>query len=98
MPGSSAGRVRRCQTPDTSIAANVSAVNEVFRAEAAKRPWVTYLDAYALTSDAAGNYAQYLIDEHGALVQARDNDGVHFTSAGGKILANAVFYVLISSR
>jgi hypothetical protein len=78
------------------LAANIPAVNAVFQSEAAKRPWVSYINAFALTSDASGNYTQFLADEAGVVIQARADDGVHFTSAGGKIIANAVIYAIAS--
>ena len=80
------------------LAANVGSVNAVFRQEAARRSWVRYIDAFTLTSDGAGNYTSMLIDETGAPVLARDADGVHFTSAGGKILAGAVLYSLVAAH
>jgi hypothetical protein len=48
------------------------------------------VDAWALTSDANGAFTHYLPDETGALVLARGEDGVHFTAAGGRVLARAV--------
>ena len=79
------------------LAASVPAENEVFRAEAASRPWVTFVDAWSLTSDANGNYAQYLPDENGTLVAARADDGVHLSSAGGRIIALAVLNAYLNN-
>jgi hypothetical protein len=78
------------------LAASIPAMNEVYRSEAAARPWVTYVDAWALTSDADGAFTSYLPDETGALVLARGEDGVHFTSAGGRVLARAVLQVALN--
>jgi hypothetical protein len=80
------------------LLAAVPAMNEVFRQEAAARPWVLYVDAWAATSDASGNYAQLLPDEHGVLTQMRTDDGVHFTAAGGRLLANAALAELFGFR
>ena len=66
-------------------------MNQVFAEEAGKRPWVRYVDTWSLTSDANGNYTPYLPD--GTL--ARGNDGVHFTSAGGNYLAQAVIAAIL---
>jgi len=74
------------------LAAAIPAMNRIFAEEAASRPWVTYVDVWALTSDANGNYAQYLPDEHGVLRAIRANDGVHFTPEGGRRLAMAVLW------
>jgi hypothetical protein len=68
------------------LVAAIPAMNQVYREEAAKRPWVRYVDTWSLTSDANGNFTPYLPD--GTL--ARAADGVHFTSAGGNYLAQAV--------
>lgn len=72
------------------LAAAIPPMNQVYAQEAASRPWVTYIDAWALTSDASGAYAQYLPDETGTLRQIRADDGVHLTAEGGRRLANAV--------
>jgi hypothetical protein len=73
------------------LAAAIPAMNQVFAAEAAKRPWVRYVDTWSLTSDASGNFTPYLPD--GTL--ARGTDGVHFTSAGGAYLAQAVIAAIL---
>jgi hypothetical protein len=80
------------------LLAAVPAMNEVFRQEAAARPWVLYVDAWAATSDSSGHYAQFLPDEHGVLTQMRTDDGVHFTAAGGRLLANAAIAELFGFR
>ncbi len=72
------------------LAANVPAINTIFQEEAAKRPWVTFVDTWGVTSDDAGNYSQVLPGAEGEGVIARADDGVHLTQAGGKILADAV--------
>jgi hypothetical protein len=74
------------------LVAAIPAMNQVFAAEAAKRPWVRYVDTWALTSDANGNFTPYLPD--GTL--ARGSDGVHFTSAGGNYLAQAVIAAILA--
>lgn len=73
------------------LAASVPGVNQVFAAEAAKRPWVRYVDTWSLTSDANGAYTPYTPD--GSL--ARGDDGVHFTSTGGAYLAQAVIAAIL---
>jgi hypothetical protein len=65
----------------------IQPLNEVFRAQAALRPWVTYVDIYPMTVDAYGYYAQYWLNEYGQWVQARADDGIHFTSEGGRLVA-----------
>jgi hypothetical protein len=69
----------------------IPGLNSVYAAEAAKRPWVVYVDAWSLTTDANGNYAAYLPDENGVVQQVRSTaDGVHLTSAGGHRIALGV--------
>ncbi|PFG73415.1 DUF459 domain-containing protein [Tepidiforma thermophila] len=76
------------------LAASVPRVNAIFRAQAAARPWVLYLDAWALTSGPDGSYTAVLPDEAGVPRVMRTDDGVHFTPAGGRLLALAVIAAL----
>lgn len=69
---------------------NVQVVNEVFQAQASLRPWVTYVDTWGATSDGNGNFTYYAADENGETQLMRAADGVHFTPAGGRLLARAV--------
>jgi hypothetical protein len=72
-----------------------SEVDRVMREEAAKRPSIVYVDAYALFS-ANGEYSATLPDATGERVRMRTGDGVHLTVAGAKFLAQKV-YSLIDS-
>lgn len=78
------------------LAAAIPGMNQVFREEAEKRPWVTYVDTWALTSDASGAFNPYMTDAAGAVILGRADDGVHFTSAGGAILGQAVLAAIIA--
>lgn len=80
------------------LVAAIPAINRIFAEEASRRPWVTYVDTWLLTSDAAGRYQQYLPDAGGAPVQIRADDGVHFTPAGGRRLAYAVLTKFLGLR
>jgi hypothetical protein len=62
-------------------------MNRIFSEEAAKRPWVTYVDIYSITSAADGSYSAYLPGADGIVELLRASDGVHFTAAGGRLLA-----------
>lgn len=79
--------------PDLAVA--VPPINEVFRQEAAKRPWVLYVDAWTLTAGASGGFSTYLVDESGATVLARADDGVHLSPAGGRIIAQGVIAAIL---
>jgi hypothetical protein len=74
----------------------VLVINQVAEEEAAKRPWVIYVDTWALTSDGAGNYAQDLPDENGVLQAIRGDDGIHLSSEGGRRIARAVIASLFA--
>lgn len=65
-------------------------MNQVVAEEAAKRPWAIYVDTWDLMADTSGAYAQSLPDSGGVVVVLRADDGVHFSSAGGRRLAEAV--------
>ncbi len=80
-----------------SLAANVPALNRIFQEQAATRPWVVYVDTWALTSWSDGSYSQYLPDENGVEQMLRYADGIHFTGAGGRRLAMGVLTALFSS-
>lgn len=78
------------------LVANVPIVNAVAREEAARRPWVRYVDTIAVTSDANGNYTPYLRDADGSTVLGRADDGVHLSPAGGRVLAEAVYAAIFA--
>jgi hypothetical protein len=80
------------QRPD--LQAMLPRMNAIAREEAARRPWVLYIDAWALTSDAAGAYAQFLPDSEGVEQRIREGDGVHLTAKGGERIADAVMAAL----
>jgi hypothetical protein len=73
-----------------------SELDRVMREEAAKRKTVVYVDAYSLFAE-NGEYSAFLNDSDGNRVQMRIGDGVHFTPAGMKFLAEHV-YALLDSR
>ncbi|MEO9254980.1 MAG: GDSL-type esterase/lipase family protein [Tepidiformaceae bacterium] len=79
-----------------NLSPEILVLNQVFEEEAAKRPWVIYVDTWALTSDAAGNYARDLPDENGVLETMRGDDGIHLSAAGGRRIAQAVIAALFA--
>jgi hypothetical protein len=76
------------------LAASIPVVNRIFREEAAKRPWVTFVDVFPVLADASGGYSAALPGPDGTLVRMRADDGVHLTPAAGELLARAVFEAL----
>ncbi len=80
------------------MALRVKDLNAIFAEEAAKRPWVVFVDTYGLTSWSDGSFAWEQTDVFGNLVKIRHEDGVHFTSAGGRHLAVGVMGALFGPR
>jgi hypothetical protein len=67
-------------------------INEIYREEAAKRRGrVRYVDIYKLFQGEGGGYADYLPNDSGELVKYRADDGIHFTRAGGDLIAEEIF-------
>jgi len=64
--------------------------DQVYQEEAAKRPWVRFIDTYSLFADSDGGYADYLPSADGTLVLMRQGDGIHWSRAGGDRVADAV--------
>ena len=62
-------------------------LNDLYRAEADERQGVHYLDLRSLFTDESGNYARYLLDSSGQLVDVRLTDGVHLSHWGGEWLS-----------
>jgi hypothetical protein len=80
--------------PDPKFNGQIKVINDIFRTEAARHPGVEYVDAWSLFANASGGYAQYLPDAHGNVQQVREQDGEHFTYAGGMRLATAVMALI----
>jgi uncharacterized protein len=76
--------------PESSFNGQVRLMNEVYRGVAEKTFGVHYIDAYRLFSNGSGEYSQYLPDEHGKMLQVREQDGEHLTYTGGLRVARAV--------
>jgi len=70
-------------------------VNATVVAEARRWPKrVTYVDTYTMFAGAAGGFAEYLPNAQGRTERVRASDGVHFETAGGKIIAREVLKAL----
>jgi len=72
-----------------SLNAEIPAINAAITSEAAARPRVTYISAWDLLAE-NGGYAEWLPGPGGSLVRVRAQDGIHYTVAGGEIVATAV--------
>ena len=66
-------------------------INVAIVKAAATRPWVTYIDSWALLTDRNGNYSTYLENAQGETVKARADDGIHLTATSTVWVANATY-------
>lgn len=78
----------------TSYAEKSRMLNEVYRAQAATRPGVVYIDTWSLFSGPDGVYSAYLKDASGATKLMRSEDGIHFSVAGAHHLTDHVMDVI----
>ena len=78
------------------LAAGAPGINQLFIAEASKRPWVTYVDVTGVTTDENGEYARDLPTVTGEVAELRAADGIHFTSAGGRVMASQILRAIQS--
>ena len=76
---------------DPELAAKSQALNTLARQACQELPNLRYLDTWPLLADQQGNYAHYLVNEKGAKVRVREGDKIHFSSAGGDIIARQLF-------
>jgi hypothetical protein len=58
-------------------------LNSIFLAQAHRYPGVVFVPTWRLFSNRAGQYAEYLTDKSGNLVEVRDSDGIHIDPPGG---------------
>ncbi|MGY6501660.1 MAG: SGNH/GDSL hydrolase family protein [Acidimicrobiales bacterium] len=73
-----------------NFAANMAGLNEIYRSEAESRPWIRYVDSYALFSNDAGSYEAFLPGLDGRVQDLRQGDGIHLSRPGGDLLARRV--------
>jgi hypothetical protein len=66
-------------------------LNTIYQTEAEKRPErVIYINAYRMFRDENGDYADYLPNASGKLIQVRAPDGVHYQPEGGDLIAREI--------
>jgi uncharacterized protein len=75
----------------SKVAADINAAAE---AEAAKRPWVHFVDTWSMFTDANGNYTAFLPGPDGELVRVRQEEGVHFTRTGTSWVSDTVYQAI----
>jgi hypothetical protein len=76
---------------DPTYARQAQAMNDIVRAECDKFPNCRFLDTWDLLCDPEDTYATFLKNDKGGKIKIRANDKIHFTVAGGDILARSFF-------
>ena len=76
----------------------LTVINQVLQQQAATRPWVTYLDAWALFAAPDGSFVASLPDADGKVRRMRNKDGYHLTIDGYKYLARAALTSVEQAR
>lgn len=71
-------------------------INQIVFEEAEKRPRVFYVETYTPLSD-RGGYVDFRENPDGTLTQTRAGDGIHFTRAGGDVVAERIMEVLLGA-
>jgi len=79
---------------DAAYANRMKTLNDVFAAEAAKRPGITYVDAWALFAGEDGSYQAYLPDAQGTVRLMRQDDGIHLSIFGAHKLSDHLEHLL----
>jgi hypothetical protein len=69
-------------------------INAAIAQEAAKRPWVTFIDTVPLFADANGKYATYRPNARGEMVKVRQDDGIHLTDTGTAWVSERVYEIV----
>src|SRR5262249_47535897 len=78
-----------------SMNRGAQAIDALVSAEALKGGTkVIFVDTYRMFSDSSGGYSRDVVDESGKTIEARIDDGVHFTADVAAYLARAVFALL----
>jgi hypothetical protein len=71
----------------------VQAMNAIYREEAARRPWISFIDTRTPFAGADGGYADSLADG-GEAVQIRQSDGVHWSTSGAAQVGQLAWRVI----
>jgi hypothetical protein len=74
--------------------ADAAEINSLVREIADARDEVIFVDAFDVFDDGAGGYTPDLQSLDGVWRRMRNGDGVHFTEAGGQLLASVLFAIL----
>ena len=83
--------------PEEESNAKFAVMNQIFKEEAARRPNITYVDAWARFVSPSGGYAPFIANEQGEYVDVRAEDGFHLNVDGVNILGGMVMGEIQSS-
>ena len=75
---------------DPGFSAEMAKLNQVYEAQAAAHPGVSYLSAWAVLSGPSHRYEETAPGPGGVAAVLRDPDGIHLTTDGADLLARAV--------
>ena len=89
QPGTQTIWVGQPPVRDSRLTGGLAMLNEVYAAQAAQHPQVTFVDTWELFSGPGGGYTAEIGGE-----RVRREDGVHLTIAGGNRLAEAVWEMI----
>ena len=79
---------------DPEFSERKAILDDIYADEAARRPWIRFVDSRPLFAGPDGRYRAYLTDAEGDEVLMRQGDGIHLTRAGGDRLADAVLDIV----
>lgn len=74
---------------DPAYARQAEVMNDILKTQCGRFSASTFLDTWSLLADAGGHYSTFLPNDKGVKIKVRANDKVHFTVAGGDILAQS---------
>ena len=69
-------------------------LNAIYEQEAAAFDSITFVPVWEWFEGDDGTYAEYLVDDDGALTDMRLDDGIHYTTAGAQYLTNRVLPII----
>lgn len=75
---------------DARLQEDVGMINQLVRAEAARRLGVTFQETRSLLSRTVGQYSPYVIQANGMPLDIRSGDGIHLNRQGADLLADHI--------
>lgn len=76
------------------LSERMAELNAIYSEEAAKRPWVKFIDLWPLFATPEGKYDAYIADDDGELKLMRNPDGVHLVREGADKASRAILAVI----